>query len=89
MNASFRFRRYLVALLWSWSIPMMVGFFLGGVFIGYSNLTILQAADDAFIHSLEAVVDSCKAPPDPPLQTQSAPVSGAGLPVAGTGGETG
>lgn len=48
MNTSFRFRRYLVALLWSWSTPMMAGFVLGGVFIGYSNLTILQAADKAF-----------------------------------------
>jgi hypothetical protein len=89
VTVTFRIGRYLVALLWSWSFPFMVGAALGGAYISVTTLEILEASDDAFISSLESVVLSCKAPPDPPPKTQSAPVSGTGLPVAGTGGETG
>ncbi|HZX52400.1 MAG TPA: hypothetical protein VFE95_10360 [Pseudomonas sp.] len=88
MNVSFRVGRYLLALLWHWSIP----FALGGVFA--SALAIqgvqegLELFDKALDDSINRVAEACAIPPEPPNR-RSPPVSGAGLPVAGAGGETG
>lgn len=88
MTVSFRVGRYLLALLWHRSIP----FVLGGVFASVLALQGVQEGadllDEALDASINRVVESCKAPPDPP-DSRSPPVSGAGLPDAGTGGETG
>lgn len=88
MAVSFRIGRYLVALLWSWSVPLIVGAVLGSAYMTYSTLEILEASGDAFTGSLQSVVDSCTAPTDPP-DSASPPASGTGPPVAGDGGDTG
>lgn len=88
MKVSFRVGRYLLALLWHWSIP----FTLGGVFASALALQGVQDGlellEDALDASISRVADACAVVPEPP-DTRSPPVSGAGLPVAGTGGETG
>ncbi|MFG0722175.1 hypothetical protein ACF8PU_10960 [Pseudomonas sp. GLN_6] len=79
---------YLLALLWHWSIP----FTLGGIFA--SALAIhgvqegIELLDEALDASITRVAEACAIPPEPP-DSRSPPVSGAGLPVAGAGGETG
>ena len=79
---------YLLALLWHWSIP----FTLGGVFASalaiYGVQEGVELLDEALDASITRVVEACAIPPEPPNRG-SPPVSGAGLPVAGAGGETG
>ncbi|MEX6501707.1 hypothetical protein [Pseudomonas zhanjiangensis] len=88
MTVSFRIGRYLLALLWHWSIP----FSLGGVFASVLALQGVSEGVDLLDQALDAsisrVADACALGTDPP-ERRSPPVSGAGLPVAGTGGETG
>ncbi|NQD92917.1 hypothetical protein HP532_09675 [Pseudomonas sp. CrR25] len=88
MTVSFRVGRYLLALLWHWSIP----FVLGGVFASVLALQGVQEGvdllDEALDASISRVADACALGTDPP-ERRSPPVSGAGLPVAGAGGETG
>jgi hypothetical protein len=88
MKVSFRVGRYLLALLWHWSIP----FTLGGVFASVLALQGVQKGVDLLDQALDAsinrVADACALGTDPP-ERRSPPVSGAGSPVAGTGGETG
>jgi hypothetical protein len=88
MNVSFRVGRYLQALLWHWSLP----FALGGVFASVLAIQGVQEGvellDEALDASITRVAEACAIPPEPP-DIRSPPVSGAGLPVAGAGGETG
>lgn len=85
MKVSFRVGRYLLALLWHWSLP----FALGGMFASLLAIQGVQEGiellDEALDASISRVADACAIPPD----SRSPPVSGAGLPVAGAGGETG
>lgn len=89
MKVSFRIGRYLVALLWSWLPPLFLGFMLSAVVTVWSLEESADLLGEVLDASITRVAESCKAPPDPPPKTQSAPVSVTGLPVAGTGGETG
>ncbi len=79
---------YLLALLWHWSLP----FALGGVFASVLAIQGVQEGiellDEALDASITRVVEACAIPPEQPNRG-SPPVSGAGLPVAGAGGETG
>ena len=88
MTVSFRVGRYLLALLWHWSIP----FVLGGVFASVLALQGVEEGvdllEDALDASISRVADACALGSDPP-ERRSPPVSGSGLPDAGTGGETG
>ena len=88
MTVSFRVGRYLLALLWHWSIP----FVLGGVFASVLALQGVEEGvamlDNALDASINRVAEACAIPPEPP-DRRSPPVSGSGLPDAGTGGETG
>jgi hypothetical protein len=88
MAASFRVSRYLLALLWHWSIP----FVLGGVFASVLALQGVQEGVDLLDEALDAsigrVAEACSIPPKPP-DSRSPPVSGSGSPDAGAGGETG
>ena len=99
MTVSFRVGRYLLALLWHWSIP----FVLGGAFASILALQGVQEGvellEDALDASITRVADACAIPPEPPNR-RSPPVSVTGHrlypgepaqppPVAGTGGETG
>jgi hypothetical protein len=88
MTTSFRVSRYLLALLWHWSIP----FVLGGVFASVLALQGVQEGvellDEALDASISRVAEACALGSDPP-ERRSPPVSGSGLPGAGTGGETG
>ncbi|WP_161898033.1 hypothetical protein, partial [Pseudomonas yangonensis] len=59
-TVSFRTGRYLVALLWSWSLPFLIGAALGGLYISHAHIEILEANDDLFLRSFEAVIDQCK-----------------------------
>lgn len=103
MTVSFRAGRYLVALLWSWSLPAFIGAVVGFLFSTWQVLAVLKASDELIFDALDAsitrVAESCATPPDPP-DTLSPPVSVTGQrlnpgqpthspPVAGTGGETG
>jgi hypothetical protein len=99
MTVSFRVGRYLLALLWHWSIP----FVLGGAFASVlalqgvqDGVELLEGALDA---SITRVADACAIPPKPP-DRRSPPESVTGQhltpgqsaqspPVAGSGGETG
>lgn len=85
---SFRLGRYLVALLWSWSVPLLVGVVLGGGYVTYTTLEILRSTDDAFVRAVESAVESCTTSIALPIN-RSPPASGTGPPVAGDGGETG
>lgn len=88
MTVSFRVGRYLLALLWHWSIP----FTLGGVFASVLALQGVSEGvallDQALDASISRVADACTLGSDPP-ERRSPPVSGSGLPDAGAGGETG
>ena len=88
MKVSFRVGRYLLALLWHWSLP----FALGGVFASVLVIQGVQEGvellDEALDASISRVADACAIPPEPPNRG-SPPVSGTGSPVAGAGGETG
>lgn len=88
MTVSFRVGRYLLALLWHWSIP----FVLGGVFASVLALQGIEEGaamlDEALDASINRVAEACAIPPEPP-DRRSPPVSGSGLPDAGAGGETG
>lgn len=66
MAVSFRLGRYLVALLWSWSVPLIVGVALGGGYVIYTTLEVLDASDNAFVSSIEAAIAACESPTDPP-----------------------
>ena len=88
MTVSFRAGRYLLALLWHWSIP----FVLGGVFASVLALQGVEEGvdllEDALDASISRVAEACAIPGEPP-DRRSPPVSGSGLPDAGAGGETG
>ncbi|MNF41439.1 hypothetical protein D3C84_224650 [compost metagenome] len=88
MTVSFRVGRYLLALLWHWSIP----FVLGGLFASVLALQGVQEGvellDEALDASISRVADTCALGSDPP-ERRSPPGSGSGLPDAGAGGETG
>ncbi|AVO54370.1 hypothetical protein [Ectopseudomonas mendocina] len=72
MTVSFRVGRYLVALLWSWSLPFLIGASLGGLYISHAHIEILEANDDLFLRSFEAVIDQCKAAPSDPANATDA-----------------
>ena len=72
MTVSFRTGRYLVALLWSWSLPFLIGASLGGLYISHAHIEILEANDDLFLRSFEAVIDQCKAAPSDPANAADA-----------------
>lgn len=63
MTTSLRVRRYLAAPLWSWSLPFLIGASLGGFYISHAHIKILEANDDLFLRSFEAVIDRCTAAP--------------------------
>ena len=99
MKVSFRVGRYLLALLWHWSLP----FTMGGVFASalalYSVQEGVDLLDEALDASISRVAHACAIPSQPP-DTLSPPVSVTGQhinpgqpthspPVAGAGGETG
>lgn len=103
MKFTFRACRYLVALLWSWSLPFIVGGAAGSLFTTWQVLEVLKTSDQLFADALDAsisrVTHACVIPPEPP-ETLSPPVSVTGQrlnpgqpthspPVAGAGGETG
>lgn len=89
MKVSFRVGRYLLALLWHWSLPFTFGAIAASAVALQGIQDSVELIDQSLGASITRVAESCKAQPDPPPKTQSAPVSGAGLPAAGTGGETG
>ena len=88
MKVSFRVGRYLLALLWHWSFPFALGGVFASVLALYGLQEGLELLDEALDASITRVADACAIPPEPPNR-RSPPVSGAGLPVAGAGGETG
>jgi len=103
MSVSFRTGRYLVALLWSWSLPAFIGAVVGFLLATWQVLEVLKTSDELIFDALDAsitrVTESCAIPPDPP-DLLSPPVSVTGQrlnpgqpthspPVAGAGGETG
>src|SRR5690606_5058670 len=48
MTVSFRLGRYLVALLWHWAPPAIIGFAFGSVMTTFQAVEVLEAADDYF-----------------------------------------
>ncbi|WP_394239130.1 hypothetical protein [Pseudomonas anguilliseptica] len=85
MNVSFRVARYLLALLWHWSLPFTFGAVFASVLAIQGVQEGVELLDEALDASITRVAEACAIPPD----SRSPPVSGAGLPVAGAGGETG
>lgn len=65
MKVSFRAGRYLVALLWSWSLPVVIGGAAGYSLSTWQVLEILKASDELFFDVLDAytsrVTESCSA----------------------------
>lgn len=65
MKVSFRAGRYLVALLWSWSIPGLIGGAFGYALSTWQVLEVLKATDELFFDALDAsihrVTESCSA----------------------------
>ena len=88
MKVSFRVGRYLLALLWHWSLPFTFGAVFASVLAIQGVQEGVELLDEALDASVTRVADACAIPPEPPNRG-SPPVSGAGLPVAGAGGETG
>ena len=103
MKVSFRTGRYLVALLWSWSLPAFIGAVVGFLLATWQVLEVRKTSNELIFDALDAsitrVTESCAIPPDPP-DLLSPPVSVTGQrlnpgqpthspPVAGAGGETG
>ena len=88
MNVSFRFGRYLLALLWHWSLPFTFGAVFASVLAIQGVQEGIELLDEALDASITRVAEACAIPPEPP-DRRSPPVSGSGLPDAGAGGETG
>lgn len=65
MNVSFRAGRYLVALLWSWSLPAFIGGLVGYGLSTWQVLEVLKSTDELFFDALDAsisrVTESCSA----------------------------
>jgi len=59
MTVSFRLGRYLVALLWHWAPPAIIGFAFGSVMTTFQAVEVLEAADDYFYKALTQVVQQC------------------------------
>lgn len=88
MKLSFRVGRYLLALLWHWSLPFTFGGIFAAVLALYGVQKGVELLDQALDASITRVAEACAIPPEPP-DSRSPPVSGTGSPVAGAGGETG
>lgn len=73
---------YWMNLLWLWVFPFIVGA------TSASLITYEVLIDSAMKSSVAEAVQACKAFHHPP-NSSSLPESGAGSPVAGSGGETG
>ena len=65
MKVSFRAGRYLVALLWSWSIPGFIGCAVGYVISSWQAVEIIKASDELLFDALDAYIrratESCSA----------------------------
>lgn len=99
MKVSFRVGRYLLALLWHWSLPFTFGAVFASVLAIQGVQEGVELLDKALDDSINRVAEACAIPPEPP-DSRSPPVSVTGQrltpgqpvdspPVAGAGGETG
>lgn len=65
MKVSFRTGRYLVALLWSWSLPAFIGAVVGFLLSTWQVLEVLKTSDELIFDALDAsirrVTESCSA----------------------------
>jgi len=59
MTVSFRLGRYLVALLWHWAPPAVIGFAVGSALATFQIVEVLKAADDQFYQALTKVAHQC------------------------------
>ncbi len=87
-KTAFRTARYLVALLWHWSIPFVFGCLAASVVSILGIQQGLMQVTDVLDEAIQQAVQACGVAEQPP-DSRSPPVSGAGLPGAGSGGETG
>ncbi|MFT0632278.1 hypothetical protein ACMFY5_09170 [Pseudomonas sihuiensis] len=59
MTVSFRFGRYLVALLWHSAPWGFIGFAVGCVFGTLQAVELLESVDDSFYQAMTKVVHQC------------------------------
>ncbi|MHB0765135.1 hypothetical protein ACYCFC_12275 [Stutzerimonas sp. NM35] len=59
MTVSFRLGRYLVALLWHWSGPAIIGFVFGSVLATLQIVKVVEASEDHFYQALARVIHHC------------------------------
>jgi hypothetical protein len=59
MTVRFRTARYLVALLWHWSIPFLLGCAAAAVVTTQGVLSSVQLIDQSLDGALQRVVSSC------------------------------
>jgi len=75
MTVSFRLGRYLVALLWHWAPPAIIGFAIGSALVTFQIVDVLKAADDQFYQALSKVAHQC-AVSDQTTDTEAEQVQG-------------
>jgi len=59
MTVRFRTARYLVALLWHWSVPFMLGAVTASLVAAQGILSTVELIDQSFDGALQRTVASC------------------------------
>lgn len=72
MTVRFRTARYLVALLWHWSVPFMLGAVTSAVMAAQGIQATVEMVNQAFDSSLQRIVASCST-----AAPETAEISGA------------
>ena len=72
MTVRFRTARYLVALLWHWSVPFVLGGLVATVVTVQGILSSVQMIDQSFDGALQRVVASCSTAAPGPAEISDA-----------------
>tara|TARA_Y100000748_G_scaffold253282_1_gene218893 strand:- start:7288 stop:7590 length:303 start_codon:yes stop_codon:yes gene_type:complete len=72
MTVRFRTARYLLALLWHWSVPFMLGAVTASVVASQGILATVELIDQSFDGALQRTVASCST-----AAPETAEISGA------------